>query len=83
MKKANLIFGRNKVDLHTRRADVAKEKLIEIMRAYEQKLQVQAIDMQRLQELCTRLNADKSDCQTMHQQPELVVETLKKYQTYG
>lgn len=71
---------RNKVEIHTRRADVAKEKLVEIMRAYEQKLQTQAIDVQRLQELCNRLGSDKSDCHTMHQQPELMAETLRKYQ---
>lgn len=68
------------MEVHTKRADLAKEKLVEVMRIYEQKVQTQAIDIQRLQETCSRLKCEQNDCKTMHQQPELVIETLKKYQ---
>lgn len=55
---------------------------MEIMRCYEQKLQSQSIDIQRLQEAHSRLKSEQTNCQTMHQQPELVVESLKERQRY-
>lgn len=73
---------RNKAEIHSKRADLAKEKLMEVMRCYEQKLQSQSIDIQRLQEAHTRLKSEQNNCQTMHQQPELVVESLKERQRY-
>lgn len=50
------------------------------MRCYEKKLQSQSIDIQRLQEAHSRLRNEQTNCQTMHQQPELVVESLKERQ---
>lgn len=50
------------------------------MRCYEKKLQAQALDIQRLQEAHSRLRNEQTNCQTMHQQPELVVESLKERQ---
>lgn len=75
-------LNRNKAEIHSKRADLAKEKLMEVMRCYEQKLQSQSIDIQRLQEAHSRLKSEKNNCQTMHQQPELVVESLKERQRY-
>lgn len=74
-------FGcRSKAEIHSKRADLAKEKLIEVMRCYEQKLQSQSIDMQRLQEAYGRIKSEQNTCKTMHQQPELVIESLKECQ---
>lgn len=50
------------------------------MRCYEKKLQSQSIDIQRLQEAHSRLRNEQANCQTMHQQPELIVESLKERQ---
>lgn len=55
---------------------------MEVMRCYEQKLQSQSIDIQRLQESHNRLKSEQTNCQTMHQQPEMVVENLKERQRY-
>lgn len=71
---------RSKAEIHSKRADLAKEKLIEMMRCYEQKLQSQSIDIQRLQEAYGRLKSEQNTCKTMHQQPELVIESLKECQ---
>lgn len=70
----------NKAEIHSKRADLAKEKLMEVMRCYEKKLQSQSIDIQRLQEAHARLRNEQTNCQTMHQQPELMVESLKERQ---
>lgn len=59
---------------------LAKQKLMEVVRCYEKKLQSQTIDLQRLQEAHSRLRNEQTNCQTMHQQPELVVESLKECQ---
>lgn len=77
-----MYYYRNKVDIHSKRADLAKEKLVEVMRCYEQKTETQAIDLQRLQEICNRFKCEQNDCKTMHQQPELMIEKLKKFQKY-
>lgn len=52
------------------------------MRCYEQKIQAQSIDMERLQEAYNRLKGEQSNCKTMHEQPELVIERLKECQRY-
>lgn len=74
--------NREKAEIHSKRADLAKEKLIEVMRCYEQKIQSQTIDIQRLQDAYSRLRGEQSDCRTMHQQPELLAESLKECQRY-
>lgn len=71
---------RNKAEVHSKSADLAKEKLMEVMRHYEQKIQTQSIDIQRLQEACGRLKGEQTNCKTMHEQPELVIERLKECQ---
>lgn len=55
---------------------------MEVMRCYEQKLQSQSIDMQRLQEAYNRLKSEQSNCKTMHEQPELVIERFKECQRF-
>lgn len=66
--------------MHSKRADLAKEKLIDVMRCYEQKIQAHTIDMERLQEAYTRLKNEQFTCKTAHQQPELLIEKLKESQ---
>lgn len=56
---------------------------MEVIRCYEQKLQAQSIDIQRLQDAHSRLKSEQTNCHTMHQQPELVVESLKERQRYS
>lgn len=55
---------------------------MEVMRCYEQKLQSQSIDMQRLQEAYSRLKSEQNNCKTMHEQPELVIERFKECQRF-
>ncbi|XP_031635137.1 protein Cep89 homolog [Contarinia nasturtii] len=78
--QAQLDVCRNKAEIHSKRADLAKEKLLEVMRLYEQKIQSQSIDIERLQEAYNRLKGEQSNCRTMHEQPELVIERLKECQ---
>lgn len=75
---AQLEVCRNKADIHSKRADLAKEKLIEILRLYEQKLQSQTIDMERLQESYHRMKCEIDKCKTMHQNPEAVAVNLRE-----
>ncbi|XP_055316913.1 protein Cep89 homolog [Sitodiplosis mosellana] len=78
--KAQLDACRKKAEIHSKSGDLAKEKLMEVMRYYEQKIQSQSIDIQRLQEAYGRLKGEQSNCKTMHEQPELVIERLKECQ---
>lgn len=78
--QAQLDVCRNQAEVHSKRADLAKEKLMEVLRCYEQKIQAHTIDMERLQEAYSRLKGEQITCKTMHQQPELVVEKLKECQ---
>lgn len=66
--------------MHSKRADLAKEKLMEVLRCYEQKIQAHTIDMERLQEAYSRLRSEQITCKTVHQQPELIVDKLKECQ---
>lgn len=68
----------NKAEIHSKRADLAKEKLIEVLRCYETKMQAQSIDMERLQEAYSRTKGELITCKNIHQQPEAVVESLKE-----
>lgn len=66
--------------MHSKRADLAKEKLMEVLRCYEQKIQANTIDMERLQEAYTRLKGEQMTCKSVHHQPEMLVEKLKECQ---
>lgn len=52
--------------------------MLEMLRCYEQKLQAQSIDMERLQEAYSRTKDELSTCKTMHQHPEALVENLRE-----
>lgn len=66
--------------MHAKRADLTKEKLMEVLHCYEQKIQAHTIDMERLQEAYSRLKGEQITCKTVHQQPELIIEKLKECQ---
>lgn len=75
---AQLEVCKSKAEIHSKRADLAKEKLLEVLRCYEQKLQAQTIDMERLQEAYGRLKTEVGTCKTMHQNPEAVAANLRE-----
>lgn len=77
-----ILIKRNKAEIHSKRADLVQVKLSEMMRCYEQKLQSQLIDIQRLQEAYNRLKNEQRNCRTMHEQPEIVIEHLKECQRW-
>lgn len=81
---SNSLFymARNKAEIHSKRADLAKEKLVEVLRCYEQKIQSQSLDLERLQEAYARTKGELTSFKNMQQQPEVVVESLKECQKY-
>lgn len=70
----------NKAEIHSKRADLAKEKLVEVLRCYEQTIQSQSLDLERLQEAYARTKGELTSMKNMKQQPEVVVESLKECQ---
>ncbi|XP_055853808.1 protein Cep89 homolog [Episyrphus balteatus] len=70
---------KSKLDIQTKRADLAKEKLLEVIQCYEQKTQNQSLDLEHLQNAYSRckneLVAIKSS--TANQQ-NAIVESLKE-----
>lgn len=76
------MFCRNKAELQSKRADLAKEKLVEVLRCYEQKVQSQHLDVERLQEAYARAKGELSAIRGLQQNPEAVVESLKECQRY-
>lgn len=74
------IYYRNKAEIQSKRADLAKEKLVEVLRCYEQKVQSQHLDLERLQEAYARSKGELTAVRSMQQNPEVVVESLKECQ---
>lgn len=72
---------RKRADLQTKRADVLQEKLVDVCSCYEQKVQSQALDLERLRESCGRV---REELAVYKAQPmkgtnsEVVVESLKE-----
>ncbi|XP_013113260.2 protein Cep89 homolog isoform X1 [Stomoxys calcitrans] len=56
--QAQLEICRQKADAQTRKTDLAKEKLVEVMHCYEQKIQTLVLDMEHLQNAYTRCKAE-------------------------
>lgn len=71
---------RNKADVQGKRADLGKEKLVEVIRVYEQKVQSQSLDIERLQEAYSRCKGELAGLKHLHEKPESVVESLKECQ---
>lgn len=68
---------KNKATIHCKRADLAKEKLVEVLKAYEQKVQSQALDIERLQEAYNRSKGELTTLKNFHKNPEAVAESIK------
>lgn len=73
---------RSKAEVQSKRADIAKEKLVEVLRCYEQKVQSQHLDIERLQEAYSRSKGELTALRGMHQSPEVLVESLKECQKW-
>ncbi|XP_055384480.1 protein Cep89 homolog [Condylostylus longicornis] len=78
--QAQLDVCRSKAELQTRRGDIAKEKLVEVLRCYEQKVQSQSLDLERLQEAYGRAKGELVSYKNLNQQPEVIIESLKECQ---
>lgn len=77
------LFSRNKAEVQTKRADVAKEKLVEVLRCYEQKVQLQNLELERLNEAYARTKGELTALRNIQQTPpEMIVESLKECQKY-
>jgi centrosomal protein CEP89 len=79
-EQVRLQAQRNKAEVQTKRADLGKEKVIELIRCYEQKIQAMALDNERLQEAYSRSKSELATLRTIHQNPELMVDSLKECQ---
>lgn len=71
---------KNKASIHSKRADLAKEKLVEVLRVYEQKVQSQALDIERLQEAYSRSKGEITSLKNFQKNPEAVAESIKDCQ---
>lgn len=69
-----------KAMIHAKRADLAKEKLIEVLKAYEQKVQSQNLDIERLQEAYNRSKGEITTLKNINKNPEAVTESIKECQ---
>lgn len=72
---------RKRADLQTKRADILQEKLVEVAQCYEQKLQAQTLDLERLRESSGRIREElavyKGHPNTVKSN-EIVVESLRE-----
>lgn len=68
---------KNKATIHGKRADLAKEKLVEVLKAYEQKVQSQSLDIERLQEAYNRSKGEISTLKGYQNNPEAVAESIR------
>ncbi|XP_053659489.1 protein Cep89 homolog [Anopheles marshallii] len=71
---------RSKAEVQGKRADLAKEKLVEVLKCYEQKVQAQNLDIERLQEAYSRSKGELTSLRNLHQNPEVVADSLKECQ---
>lgn len=76
--EAQLEVCRTKAEVQSKRADVAKEKLVEVLRVYEQKIQAQSLDMDRLQEAYSRTKGELVALKNLNSQPEVMLEGIKE-----
>jgi chromosome segregation ATPase len=71
---------KNKAAIHAKRADLSKEKLVEVLKAYEQKVQSLQIDIERLQEAYQRSKGEISMLKKINRNPEAVTQSVKECQ---
>lgn len=70
----------NKATIHVKRADLAKEKLFEFLKAYEQKVKSQSLDIERLQEAYNRSKSDIATLKRLQRNPDEFSEQLIEFQ---
>ncbi|KAM7342945.1 centrosomal protein 89kDa [Cochliomyia hominivorax] len=68
--QAQLDICRQKADSQTRKTDLAKEKLVEVMHCYEQKIQTLVLDMEHLQSAYTRCKAELASLKSVAALPQ-------------
>lgn len=71
---------KEKTIIHCKRADLAKEKLVEVLKAYEQKVQSQSLDIERLQEAYNRSKGEITTLKNFQKNPEAVAESIRDCQ---
>lgn len=81
--QAQMELFRNKAEIQSKRADITKEKLVEVLKCYEQKFQSQNLDLERLQEAYSRAKGELSALRGVQQCPsEVLAENLKEMQKF-
>ncbi|XP_053688894.1 protein Cep89 homolog [Sabethes cyaneus] len=78
--QAQIDVFKSKAEIQGKRADLAKEKLVEVLKCYEQKIQAQCLDIERLQEAYSRAKGELTSLRNLNQRPEVVVESMKECQ---
>ncbi|XP_049546774.1 protein Cep89 homolog [Anopheles darlingi] len=78
--QAQVSVLRSKAEVQAKRADLAKEKLVEVLKCYEQKVQAQCLDIERLQEAYARSKGELTMLRNLNQNPEIVADSLKECQ---
>lgn len=73
--QAQLDICRQKADSQTRKTDLAKEKLVEVMHCYEQKIQTLVLDMDHLQSAYTRCKAELASLKSVAALPQETIAT--------
>lgn len=73
--QAQLDICRQKADSQTRKTDLAKEKLVEVMHCYEQKIQTLVLDMEHLQSAYTRCKAELASLKSVAALPQDAIAT--------
>jgi chromosome segregation ATPase len=71
---------KNKATIHAKRADLAKEKLYEVLKVYEQKMQSQSLDIERLQEAYNRSKGEITALKNLQKNPEIVTQHVRECQ---
>lgn len=69
-----------KAKIHAKRADLAKEKLYEVLKVYEQKMQAQQLDIERLQEAYNRSKGEISTLKSLQKNPDEFSQQLRECQ---
>lgn len=73
--QAQLDICKQKADSQTRKTDLAKEKLVEVMHCYEQKIQTLVLDMEHLQSAYTRCKAELASLKSVAALPQETIAT--------
>ncbi|XP_067633222.1 protein Cep89 homolog [Eurosta solidaginis] len=80
--QAQIDVCRAKVEAQTRKSDLAKEKLVEVMHCYEQKMQSLVLDMEHLQSAYTRCKNELASLKSITtQSPENLANALQECKT--